>query len=213
MDTDKTAREYVFKRRTLLKKAARAAYAFYRIAVTFFGVAIAFLYALTPSVGFSLVPDFALYIFMVILGLLWISEIIFRMAQYSSDVYCNGDTCDKVSAAKETPLVIRFGLNFPFRGLHLFLAAIWFGISFYYLILSAIAAPLGTLAILCPENFLFSFYVVSGACALDFLAKGIFIFRIPALGKFMAEVASTALKPKEGWLLSLMGKLFRTLFK
>lgn len=209
MDTEKTAREHIFKRRTLLKKASRNAYAFFRLFIVFFGLFIAGLYAATPSIGIALVPDFMIYVFGFDLVLLWLSEMVFRMSQYSSDVYCDDEKCDIAAVKEETPLFIRIALNFPFRGMHLFLVAIWSVISFYYAVLSVIAIVAKTEGIICPDNFLLSFLVVGGAYALDFVAKGVFVFRIPELGKFMARVAGAAIESSDNWFVAFIKNIFR----
>jgi len=214
MDKETAARSHVLKHRDLLKKAARNAYAFFRIAVTFFGINIAVLYGLTPYAGVVLVPDFALTVFTVILAFLLISEILFRMAKYSSEVYCDDDPCEKGEKCNEekTSALAKFALNFPFRGLHLLLMGIWFVLSLYYLIFSAVLASSGAVMVY-PENFLLSFYIVSGACVLDFLAKGIFIFRLPAVGKFVKEVAVAVLQTNEGLIGTFASKVFQLIFK
>jgi hypothetical protein len=209
MDTEKTAREHVFKRRTLLKKASRNAYAFFRLFVVFFGLFIAGLYAATPSVGLVLVPDFMIYVFGFDLFLLWLSEMVFRMSQYSSDVYCDDEECDITAAKKETPWFIRIALNFPFRGMHLSLVAIWSALSFYYAVLYVIAICTKTEGIICSDNFLLSFLVVGGAYALDYVAKGVFVFKIPELGKFMARVAGVAIESSDNWFIAFIKNIFR----
>lgn len=212
---DATARAYALKHRNLLKKAARASYGFFRIGVTFFGLTVAILYALTPHIGVMLVPDFALTIFALVLAFLFVSEIIFRMVKYSSDRYSEDDVGDKdceTCKVEKISCPMHFALNFPFRGLHLFLMGIWFFLSLYYLIFSAVMASVGTAAMVYPENFLLSFYIVSAACALDFLAKGIFIFRVPEIGKFVEEVAIAAIESREGLIASFISKAVEILF-
>ncbi|TRZ53324.1 hypothetical protein D4R99_01045 [bacterium] len=214
MDKETAARAHVIKHRALLQKAARNAYAFFRFAVTFFGISLAVLYGLTPHIGVILVPDFVLAVFTILLTFLLLSEILFRMVRYSSDVYCEDDPCEKgEKCTEEKPSALaRFALNFPFRGLHLFLMGIWFFLSLHYLIFSAVVASSGSEMIF-PENFLLSFYIVSGACALDFLAKGIFIFRLPEIGKFVKEVAVAVLQTNEGTVVSFISKAFQLIFR
>ena len=209
MDTESDIRAFIFKHRTGLKKTSRASYAFFRIVTTGLGAFLAFLYASTPSVGKIIVPDFALWIFAVILLLLFFSEIVFRMTQYSNDTYCEEGPCDIVAAKKETPWIIRIALNFPFRGLHLTLAAIWTTIGFYYLArwsFVAYYAAGGVTAIICPENFILSFLIVGAACVLDFIAKAFSFLRYLKLEKFLAEVVGTALQPADNWLTVFLKK-------
>lgn len=192
---------HIDEHRGKLYRSALIAYAVSRCATIFFGLALAVGYFLTPFSEGPLVPDFALIVFIVILGTLWFSEMVFRLAKYSSDVYVC-ETCTEEGAGSDkkfikkqnvkSPLLVRFALNFPFRGIHVFLLGLWFVIAFFYYILYAKAAYAGGVIIFSPENYILSLYIISAACALDLIAKAAFIIKIPELGQFVKDIAELA---------------------
>lgn len=194
---------YIKRHRQELRRSVRATYGLLRFFLVMYGGIIAFFYLYSPFAKKALVSDFSLYIFMVILALLSLCEIALRMTEYSCEIYTLPEADDDEGYGKKNDSVlIRLALRIPFRGIHLYLLVLWFFLALYYLVLSGIGY--GEKEAICPGNFLLSFYAVAGACVLDFISKGIFIFRIPGLGGYVAEFANTIMYSETNTLAKIM---------
>jgi len=206
---EEAVHSHIDEHRTKLYRSAMIAYGISRIAVTFFGLFLAFGYCISPLLGKEVVPEFALIVFIIVLAMLCISEIIFRMSKYSAETYACKEETEKMDGCSTNTLgqlpkpgwVLHTALNFPFRGVHVFLLSVWFNLAFYYYFLWTKAVIAGAPETFISETFLFSFYVVACACVIDLLAKGIFLVRIPKLAEIMkgvAEIAGSVIN-QDGW--------------
>lgn len=191
---EEASRRYIQRRRPDVRMSARKAYGLCRIFLVLYGGIIAAGFFLSPFKGRTLVPDFALDIFMAILAILALSEIVLRMTEYSCETYALAQEKEGMDCENgKDPFLIRLAFwVFPFRGIHIGLMILWFFLAVYYLLICGIG--IGENAVVCPENFLASFYAVAAACVFDFLSKGLFIFRIPGLAGLVAEFAETAIR-------------------
>lgn len=185
---------YIQKHREKLRNSARITYGFSRFAVFLYGGAIVMLYIYSPIAGEIMVPDFSLEIFAAMLAMLLLSEIVFRMTEYSCENYIIlKKTDDEDSAEQKDSILVRLAFWPPLRGVHTYLLVLWFLLAFYYLFLGGVVYG-GEKENIFPGNFPLSFFIVAGACVLDFISKGIFIFRIPGLAGFVAEFTNAAIR-------------------
>ena len=185
---------YLQETRPEIRRSARTTYGLLRIFLVVYGGIIAYCFLRMPFDEKVSVPDFVLSAFMVLLALLAVSEIWLRMTEYSCKA-CKlieeneGRDCGK----EKIPLLLRLAYwMFPYRGIHLALLTLWFFLILYYTVLCALGV--GGNTVVCPENFLLSFYAVAVSCVFDYTTKGIFIFRIPGLGGLVVEFANTAIR-------------------
>lgn len=191
---DTAMHAYIQKHRQELRMSVRATYGLLRIFLVAYGGIIALGYFYAPFAEKFLIPDSALDIFMATLAMLFLSEIVLRMTEYSCEMYAlSGEAGASGCGKGKDPLLVRFAFwIFPFSGIHRGLLILWFFLAGYYLVLCNIGY--GGKEIICPENFPLSFYAVAIACVFDFISKGIFIFRIPGLGGLVAEFTNSALR-------------------
>lgn len=185
---------YLQETRPEIRRSARTTYGLLRIFIVVYGGIIAYCFLRIPFDKKVSVPDFTLYIFMVLLALLAISEIWLRMTEYSCKA-CKlpGENKSGDCGKEKIPFLLRFAFwIFPYRGIHLALLTLWFFLALYYTLLYGLGISGEVIA--CPQNFLLSFYAVSVACLFDYSTKGVFIFRIPGLGGLVVEFANTAIR-------------------
>jgi hypothetical protein len=194
---------YIQKHRRELRVSVRATYGLLRIFLVLYGGVIALFYLLSPFTDRVLMPDVFLNILIAILALLSLCEIALRMTEYSCEIYpLSEEKMDEEYGKNKDSFLTRIALRIPFRGIHLYLLALWFFLAFYYLVLCGIGY--GEKEITCPENFSLSFYAIAGACVADFISKGIFIFRIPGLGGYVAEFANAIMRTEENTVARIM---------
>lgn len=194
INKDAAVHAYIQKHREDLRMSVRATYGLLRIFLVVYGGIIALGYLYSPFAGKILVPDFSLNIFIALLSILSLSEIVLRMTEYSCEIYTLPEKNGAGGCKKpKDSLLIRFAFwIFPFRGFHRGLLILWFFLSLYYLLLCGLG--INGKEIICPGNFPLSFFTVIGASVFDFISKGLFIFRIPRLGEYVAEFANTAIR-------------------
>jgi len=217
--------KHIHKHRGNLRDLTRTAYGFLRFVIVLYGLATACGYIFSPIVKTVLVPDFAIHIFIPILGILWIAEIVWRMTDYSCEVYSyeytekeekcvSGCEAEYDETGKEKlPFLYWLATKiFPFRGIHIGLLGTWIGIALYYYFYFVVMSIQGN-SVFLPENFPLSFYIVSGACALDFLAKGIFVLRIPEVGKFFTQIAGMPVQNEKYIFWWSLTRFFRAIFR
>jgi len=215
MKEKKAIHGHIKKHRDNLLDLTRMSYGFLRLIIVIYGTALALGYILSPLVGKILVPIFAVHIFIPVLGVLWFAETVLRMTEYSYEAYPNKTICDEDECLKEEkkPAMFRIAFFiFPFKGIHLSLLGTWVFIALYYLVFFALGTY-GGYDVVLPDNFSLSFYVISGACALDYLAKAAFIFMIPEIGEFVTLLAETAVETERRFLPRFMKAFLRLFFR